>query len=359
MSAVNLKTMLTAAALASGLFLSGIVAAPPAAHAQEADEPTAQRSALATAWRRMQAGEYAVARGLLEPLVAAGRADAQHMLGYMEERGLGGDVDLKRALDLYFTAASKGSVDAQFSLGEMAFLGDGVKRDYKRARGWYELASEKNHGPAKVRLGAIYAAGLGLENPDHIKALDYFKQAADLGEVEAQYNVGVAYLIGRGVEKDYKTAEGWLRLAAEKGNPDAQYNLALLHDTDFLGARDPEKTLQWMQAAADKGLPPALNALGQMHMEGRAGVSDEKRRHKIAADIFEKSAKAGDAKGQFLYALSLANGQGRLRNLDEAVVWLDRARAQARSLDPNTTAAIEKLRTDVVAVINGPALLRE
>ena len=45
-----------------------------------------------------------------------------------------------------------------------------------------------------------------------------WKEAAEKGDPEAQYNLGVAYSFGRGVPKDDKEAVKLFRKAAEQGH---------------------------------------------------------------------------------------------------------------------------------------------
>lgn len=49
-----------------------------------------------------------------------------------------------------------------------------------------------------------------------------YREAAERGDTDAQYNLGKLYTIGDGVPLDYKEAVHWYRMAAEQGNPEAQ-----------------------------------------------------------------------------------------------------------------------------------------
>ena len=55
--------------------------------------------------------------------------------------------------------------------------------------------------------------------------LDTVRQAADQGDAEAQYNLGVIYNNGEGVPKDDAEAVRWFQLAAEQGYAKAQFEL--------------------------------------------------------------------------------------------------------------------------------------
>jgi TPR repeat protein len=55
----------------------------------------------------------------------------------------------------------------------------------------------------------------------------WYQKAADQGYVEAQYNLGIAYTIGKGVLKDDKQAVYWYQKAADQEYAEAQSNLGV------------------------------------------------------------------------------------------------------------------------------------
>ena len=66
----------------------------------------------------------------------------------------------------------------------------------------------------------------------------------------AQSNLGVRYMTGDGVKKDYDSGVQWLRIAANALDPDAQYHLGIAYDNGFGVRRDPVAALMWVQLAA-------------------------------------------------------------------------------------------------------------
>ena len=78
-----------------------------------------------------------------------------------------------------------------------------------------ELSAEE-----QFNLGIAYAYGEGVEQ-DYFEAVKWFKEAADQGDVEAQLNLGYLYASGDGVTQSYPEAAKWYRLAAEQGDVDA------------------------------------------------------------------------------------------------------------------------------------------
>ena len=64
---------------------------------------------------------------------------------------------------------------------------------------------------------------------DYATALKEWTPLADLGNVKAQYNLGLMYDMGKGVLQDYKKAVRWYQLAAEQGHSKAQGNLGVMY----------------------------------------------------------------------------------------------------------------------------------
>ena len=78
---------------------------------------------------------------------------------------------------------------------------------------------------AMSNFGFYYDGGvLGLRQ-DYTKAFELWEQAAELGNVTSYYNIGNAYMYGRGVERDGKKAIHYYELAATKGDVNARHNL--------------------------------------------------------------------------------------------------------------------------------------
>ncbi|NDF51679.1 MAG: sel1 repeat family protein, partial [Betaproteobacteria bacterium] len=68
-----------------------------------------------------------------------------------------------------------------------------------------------------------------IERKDYATALAKWQTAAQKGEAQAQYNLGVMYEKGQGVAQDYKEAVLWYQMAAQQGNANAQHNLGVMY----------------------------------------------------------------------------------------------------------------------------------
>jgi TPR repeat protein len=65
-------------------------------------------------------------------------------------------------------------------------------------------------------------------DPDLDKARELYQKAANQGNVQAQYNLGVCYENGLGVEPDLPKAAKYYQEAADQGSQDAQDAIANL-----------------------------------------------------------------------------------------------------------------------------------
>ena len=65
----------------------------------------------------------------------------------------------------------------------------------------------------------------GWQTKDDAMVEKWYRRAAERGFAEAQNNLGLIYVLGRGVPQDDSTAVKWFRKAAEQGYAPAQNNL--------------------------------------------------------------------------------------------------------------------------------------
>lgn len=93
-----------------------------------------------------------------------------------------------------------------------------------------------------------YEAGVAYFNVgQYNKAFACFKEATNIEHAQAQYNLGVCYLEGKGTAQDYKKAVEWFEKAGEKGVKDAQYNLAEMYKARLGVPKDEKKAAYWTE----------------------------------------------------------------------------------------------------------------
>ena len=58
-----------------------------------------------------------------------------------------------------------------------------------------------------------------------MESAKWYREAAELDYVSAQYNMGLIYEYAKGVEKNISEAKKWYQKAADKGHEDAKKRL--------------------------------------------------------------------------------------------------------------------------------------
>ncbi|URW76247.1 SPOR domain-containing protein [Sphingomonas donggukensis] len=113
-------------------------------------------------------------------------------------------------------------------------------------------------GPA---LADVKAGVDAWSRGDYRTAIAEWRGPATAGDADAQFNLGQAYKLGRGVPVDLAMAEEWYRKAALQGHQQAEdnYGLALFQN----GRRD--KAVPWLEKSAARGEPRAQYVLGTMY----------------------------------------------------------------------------------------------
>lgn len=111
---------------------------------------------------------------------------------------------------------------------------------------------EGGSAQAQFSVGVLYASGDGVQR-DLVKALHWYRSAAEQGDAAAQNNLGVLYATGQGVSQDETEALHWYRKAAAQGHSLAQHNLeglrggvldAALPDEQFHGSINFDEALR-------------------------------------------------------------------------------------------------------------------
>jgi TPR repeat protein len=99
---------------------------------------------------------------------------------------------------------------------------------------------------------------------DYDGAFEYFTKAAELGNANAHYKLGLMYEDGEGVEKDVEKAVYHLEKAAIGGHPYARYNLAR-HE---VRKDNIERVVKHLIIAANLGHELSMKALWKYYSVG-------------------------------------------------------------------------------------------
>ena len=157
---------------------------------------------------------------------------------------------------------------------------------------------------------------------DYDAAVRLWRPLADRGDADAQYNLGHAYKLGRGVPQNLNLAEQWYERAARQGHEDAAANLGLIL---FQNGRR-QQAMPYIQRAADRGDPRAQYVLGTALFNGDLVGTDLPR----AYALMTRAAEQG-----------LPPALSQLRQMEQHISEADRARGieLARALPTLAPAA--------------------
>lgn len=111
-------------------------------------------------------------------------------------------------------------------------------------------------------IGMRYLLGRGVPQNDE-KAFTYFSRGAKEDDPLAQNELAYLYAVGKGTEKDENQAFFWYKKAAEHGLSSAEYNVGFFYLHGIGTHANKELAMKWLKKAADKGFEPARLAIAQ------------------------------------------------------------------------------------------------
>lgn len=193
----------------------------------------------------------------------------------------------------------------------------------------YKEKAEEGDAETQFQLAKLYDDGKGAQQ-DKKKALYWYKLAADQGLAKAQYNLGWMYGKGDGMPENKPEAAKYYKLAADQGVSEAQFNLALMLQRGNGVPQNKLEAAKYYKMAAEQGDHMAQHNYALMCSRGEIPSKGEKD----AIDMLKKAAANGDEKAQFSLGLRYIRGQGVKQDPEEALKWFklaaEKGNAQAQ-----------------------------
>jgi len=121
---------------------------------------------------------------------------------------------------------------------------------------WLESAAMQGHGEAAFKLG-------GLQD-EPSRQVEWYSMAAAVGQVDAQYALGDAYLNGRGTAKEPAWGLSWLERSARAGHAKAQFAMGVAMATGMTGTPQRQEGLVWLLIAQKNGLAHAAPVISTL-----------------------------------------------------------------------------------------------
>jgi TPR repeat protein len=171
-------------------------------------------------------------------------------------------------------AARNGYLDAMVFLGNQ-YLEKGYTN---KAIELYQNAGNSTPPSleALFNLGTLYYGGSddGLVQPDYNKSFEYFRKAAQYGDINSKYWIGYCYMNGEGGcgARDVQLGFQYIRDAADNYNHNgALYYLAMLYrngSEELSIAHDKIKFIEYLEKSIDAGNCDAAFCYADMYLNG-------------------------------------------------------------------------------------------
>ena len=292
----------------------------PASARPEPLSPEKASEIRVSAIKAFNESDYVATLRLLEPLLRRHDPEATAWTGIMRALGLGADIDPRGALGRLKTAAKNGNVAAANFLFWMYDVGHGVDIDLVAAAHYRNFAFQNSKHSSRTHFGWF--------NSDPVVIAQYLPRAfnwnrlhAEADDVTAMYNLGMIYLNGWGVDRDYAQASRWIHRAAEHDHPKALYWVGSTFESGDADEYNPELAVKYYQRAAEQGNSEAESKLGTCYANGFGVLQDDAR----ALKWFRKSAIRGDRDAQSALGTWYRDGRGVDQDLNQAVYWYEEA----------------------------------
>lgn len=247
------------------------------------------------------------------------------------------DPDHKEAFTLYQSAAKLGHAAAAYRTAVCCEIGHedggGTRKDPLKAIQWYKRAATLGDTPAMYKMGMIQLKGLLGQPKNPREAIGWLKRAADQSTGEnphALHELGLLYESAQPndvIIRDEKYAFTLFKKAAELGYKFSQFRLGCAYEYGLMGCPiDPRLSIMWYSKAAMQEEHQAELALSGWYLTGSEGVLAQSDTE--AYLWARKAAMAGLAKAEYAMGYFTEDGIGVPANMEDAKRWYWRAAAQ-------------------------------
>jgi len=180
-------------------------------------------------------------------------------------------------------------------------------------------------------LSHAYAAAVKQVASNRTAGLAGVRKLADDGYAPAEFYLADAYRDGKaGLRKDAAQSRSWLARAAEGGERNAMYNLGLDEHEGVGGPRNPAAAAEWFRRAAELGLVDSQFNLAAIYERGDGVSANPAEAYKW----YLIASRAGDAESRTGALRARAGLSADARSVAE------RAAAEFRPTAPGATAQV-------------------
>jgi TPR repeat protein len=299
---------------------------------EEKDENLEQLKNIALEYFHTE--KYDDLNSILTKMIKLGSPWAMHYLAGSYTYGLGLEINLEKANELYLNSADLGFSTAQLVIGNNLIAGYGIEKDIARGIKYLNLASDQGNGYASFLLAEYYLEQAESNLIDHSGAIRYFRKSVDQGEHRAMQRLAWILTEGNITEKNTEEALSLNVKAAELGNEFAAYNAAGAFRYGNGTQKDCNKAIAYYEIAANLGMMEAMHNLGTMYYNAEGITKDIDK----ANEWYIKAAHLGSGLSSLCLGLMFEEGVNGSINNSIALYWFSIAGAQ------ENTDAIYKMK---------------
>ena len=284
----------------------------------------------------LQNGQPAEAYADFLAAADAGSADAMQALvrGVILDKTLAAAAagDEANLLQVCRARAEAGDPWGLWAAGFLCMNGMGTGIRYEEAYRFFERAAQSDND--EVRGLALYEMGYMLANGfyerDSERALQLYRQAADLGNAYAMGNLALSYAGGTLTERDDAAALDWFSRGLRAADPNARiWLLSLINQQGNMylfppdgSAPDYERGKQYYDLLADEKDENGLYYLGVIYGQGWGVERDTVK----AVGYFKQALDLDSARAAYNLAVLYTYGDDEIRrNLDKGLEYFCRA----------------------------------
>ena len=216
-------------------------------------------------------------------------------MGYYYQNGKEFEQDDHKAVIWYERAAAGGCARAHWELARV-YSGSSQVRDLSHYLTHVREAARLGNREAQVTLAHEYREGLLLKY-DESQSMHWYRKAAENGDFKAMFMVGYYYEHGIGVPRSHDDAEMWFDTVASTGDADTFFELGMVYEFGMDGmVQDLDEAKRWYTYGSYMGHEKCFICLRSLvkHFKGAARESYQERLGSLMASKTQKEINMRD-----------------------------------------------------------------
>jgi TPR repeat protein len=293
----------------------------------------------------IRSGDLQPAIDMAQRATRHGSKEAWNLLYMIYGNGWGVPVQGKEAISYLKRGIDAGDAGAKLNYAIQLYEGSSfVERNVDAACPLFDQLTKTGEGLPLVAYyeGLIRFLGQCGKTPDKKTGVDLILISANHGVRDAERDMGKNYEFGWATAPDAAQAVAWYEKAADHGDPEAQWRLGMAYVLGRLGkTQDYGKARGYFEGAAASGYARAMTDLGSMFASGEGMPRDSAK----AKTLYEQAVAGGDERAFRELAVIYAQGEGVPVDLVAARVFYLKGLQAGMADDPQVKQLIEARMT--------------